>query len=397
MRVAIVVPRYAPDVLGGAETLARGFAEEAAHRGWTVEVWTTCARSHYTWKNVYPAGREVNHGVVIRRFPVTLRDRSHLVKMEARLSSLGALPVAEQYAWLSSGAHSPHLYGHVADHADRFDALIALPYAAPLVHYAAWAAPGHVVMWPCLHNEPYAYMEPVRLLLESVWGVMFNSPEESELAIQRLGIRPQHHTVLGGGVVPNLSPDRSCRSDGHTGLLYVGRLEKGKNLSTLYEYVRRYFDQGGEISLVVLGRGPLEPPRHPAFDYRGFVSERDKAEAYALALALCQPSLNESFSLVVMESWLAGRPVLVHGDCAVTRGHVQRSKGGLWFRTYEEFVGSIAWLKANPDLATRMGGNGREYVRRNYTWNAGVDRFERTVTAWREKGGNSKRGLYGHG
>ena len=33
MRVAIVVPRYGTDVIGGAETLARGFAQAAARRG----------------------------------------------------------------------------------------------------------------------------------------------------------------------------------------------------------------------------------------------------------------------------------------------------------------------------------------------------------------------------
>ncbi|MGH2543656.1 MAG: glycosyltransferase, partial [Ardenticatenaceae bacterium] len=68
---------------------------------------------------------------------------------------------------------------------------------------------------------------------------------------------------------------------------------------------------------------------------------------------------------------------------AVTRGHVQRSRGGLWFRSYDEFVGTIEWLHQNPTLATRMGQNGHTYVRRNYTWPAVVDRFERTLAGWR--------------
>lgn len=386
MRVAVVVPRYGPDVVGGAETQARGFAQEAARRGWTVEVWTTCARSHYTWKNVYPAGSEESNGVIVRRFLITQWDRGRQAEIEVCLASRGALPVADQYAWLASGAHSAPLYRYIADHADRFDVLVVLPYAMPLTHYAAWTAPEHVVMWPCLHNEPYAYMEPVRLLLESVWGVMFNSPEESDLAIRLLGIRPHRYAVLGEGVILTLSSHRP-KSDSH--LLYVGRLEEGKNLSLLYAYVHRYAESGGDIRLVVLGDGPLKPSKHPAFDYRGFVAEEEKALAYATALALCQPSLNESFSLTLMESWLAGRPVLVYGDCAVTRGHVQRSGGGLWFRAYEEFVGAVEWLKANPDLASRMGHNGGEYVRRNYTWEAVADRFERIVTAWQRTEGNS--------
>ncbi len=382
MRVAIVVPRYGPDVLGGAETQARGFAEAAVRRGWYVEVWTTCAHSHYTWKNVYPPGKGWCRGVLVHRFPITDWDPGSQAELNLKMAACGALSVADQYRWLESGAHSAPLYEHVVHHAAEFDVVVTLPYAMPLAHYAAWAAPEHVVMWPCLHDEPYTYTEPIRLLLESVWGVMFNSPEESDLALGRLKIHPARHAVLGEGVIltPFSSDQIRVRMD-H--LLYIGRLEGGKNLPLLYEYVQRYFAEGGNLRLIVMGGGPLEPPSHPAFEYRGFLSEEEKARACASALALCQPSLNESFSLTIMESWLAGRPVLVHEDCAVTRGHVRRSKGGLWFRTYEEFAGAIQWLQSNPEKAARMGENGKRYVLSNYTWERVLDRFERLVQCWR--------------
>jgi glycosyltransferase involved in cell wall biosynthesis len=82
-----------------------------------------------------------------------------------------------------------------------------------------------------------------------------------------------------------------------------------------------------------------------------------------------------------MESWLAGRPVLVSEACAVTREHVRRSKGGLWFDGYEEFARVVSWLLANPALAGRMGRNGQQYVRQNYSWRAVVDRFARILKA----------------
>ena len=137
---------------------------------------------------------------------------------------------------------------------------------------------------------------------------------------------------------------------------------------------------------MVLGKGPLEPPSHPAFAYGGFVSEEKKARAYGSALALCQPSVNESFSMTLMESWLAGRPGLVHGECPVTRGHVERSKGGLWYRTYDEFAGAVTWLRTHPALAARMGSNGRRYVSANYAWDTIVARFERLVRRWEGEG-----------
>lgn len=380
MNLAILVPRYGQDVLGGAETLARGLAQAATRHGWRVEVWTTCARSHYTWRNDQPAGAERQQGVVVRRFPVTRRAPRRHAELDLRLAEQGALPVEEQYAWLDSGAHSPHLYAHVARCAGEWDLVVALPYAAPLVHYAAWAAPGRVVLWPCLHDEPYAYMEPVRLLLESVRGVVFLTPEERDLALRRLRMHPRCAGVVGGGVPAWPEPDGDAPASDF--LLYVGRLEGGKNVDLLYDYVRRYAEHRDGVQLTVLGCGPATPPHHRAIAYRGFVPEEEKRRTYRRALALCQPSLNESFSITMMESWLAGRPVLVHGACPVTRGHVERSRGGLWFRSFEEFAGAVDWLRAHPALATRMGRNGRRYVMANYTWSSVLRRFERLLVAW---------------
>jgi len=130
MRIAIVIPRYGSRVSGGAETQARGFAEAASRRGWTVEVWTTCAHSHYTWENIYPEGLSTENGVFVRRFPVAPWDRERKAFLETRLSTQGALNPSEAYEWLESGPHSPALYTYVADHAAEWDVVIALPYAS---------------------------------------------------------------------------------------------------------------------------------------------------------------------------------------------------------------------------------------------------------------------------
>jgi hypothetical protein len=110
MRVAIVVVRYGADIVGGAESQARGFAEAAARRGWEVEVWTTCARSHYTWDNEFPAGSFKEGSIIVRRFPITKLNLERQGQIEGRLGAHGVLPVADQYAWLGGGAHSVLLY-----------------------------------------------------------------------------------------------------------------------------------------------------------------------------------------------------------------------------------------------------------------------------------------------
>ena len=80
MRIAIVVARYGPKIIGGAEGLARGFAEEAVRQGWEVEAWTTCATSYATWENELPSGTERQNGVLVRRFPIDKWDGEHHAK-----------------------------------------------------------------------------------------------------------------------------------------------------------------------------------------------------------------------------------------------------------------------------------------------------------------------------
>lgn len=386
MRLAIVVPRYGRDVIGGAEGQARGIAEEGARRGWCVEVWTTCAKSHYTWHNVYRATSEREGYVTVRRFPVTDWNPGQHTELDNRLAMCGWIPFRDEEMWLESGAHSVPLYAHIAAHSRNFDVVIAMPYAAPLVHYAAWAVQGaRCVVIPCLHDEAYAYMEVVRLLLEHTDGVLFLSPEEKALAVDRLGIQPVRVGVIGGGLSAPTSAQAGRRSPAGRGLpylLYVGRLEEGKNLRLLYDCVRMVRQKHKEVRLVVVGDGPYRPPKDPAFEYRGYVPDHERSTAYAGALTLCQPSLNESFSMTIMESWLQSTPVLVHADCPVTVGHVRRAAGGLYFGDCLEFNETVRWLLSHSGLAQRMGANGRQYVLTNYTWPVVMDRLWALWSDW---------------
>ncbi len=201
------------------------------------------------------------------------------------------------------------------------------------------------------------------------------------LATQQLGMTLPRHAVLGMGIdIPPEIPSHTTKSEPF--LLLIGRLESGKNMQLIYDYVQRYVDEGNDLKLVVVGRGALKPPAHPAFEYRGFVTESEKQKLAASALALCNPSLNESFSIVIMESWLAGRPVMVHKQCAVTRGHVQRSQGGLTFATYGEFAAAVGWLLAHPELAAKMGENGRFYVNQHYQWPHIISQFTQILQSW---------------
>jgi glycosyltransferase involved in cell wall biosynthesis len=139
-----------------------------------------------------------------------------------------------------------------------------------------------------------------------------------------------------------------------------------------------------DLQLVLLGDGAIKIPSEHRNDVRdlGFVPAQDKRNGLAAALALCQPSVNESFSLALMESWLLRTPVLVHESCAVTREHCLASSGGLYFTSFEEFSGCLEYFLEHDDARTRMGWNGRAYVLANYTWSRVVQKYLTALRAW---------------
>ena len=128
---------------------------------------------------------------------------------------------------------------------------------------------------------------------------------------------------------------------------------------------------------MLIGGGSIAipPEAAPYVDDLGFVDVQDKYDACAAAVLLCQPSKNESFSLVIMESWLCGRPVLVHAGCPVTRNFASESNGGLYFDNYFEFEGTVRYLLDHPAIADQMGKNGGRYVREHFAWDVITQKY----------------------
>jgi glycosyltransferase involved in cell wall biosynthesis len=193
---------------------------------------------------------------------------------------------------------------------------------------------------------------------------------------------PAPGVVVGGGIDTDQEGEgaRFRRETGIEGpyMVYVGRLDRGKNTHLLVSYFRQWASrEGREMKLVLIGGGDISlvPEGDPSVVYLGTPDEQLKMDAVAGASIFCQPSVNESFSRVIMEAWLCRVPVMVSADCHVTAGHCRRSGGGLYFGDYFEFTEGLEMLAADPDLGGRMGEAGRRYVLENYHWDRVTARF----------------------
>jgi glycosyltransferase involved in cell wall biosynthesis len=98
------------------------------------------------------------------------------------------------------------------------------------------------------------------------------------------------------------------------------------------------------------------------------VSDEDKYDALAASDLLIMPSYFESLSMVALEAWALGKPVLANGKCDVLKGQCIRSSAGLYYENYAEFAEALYSLESNGPLHTRLGRNGREYFRTHYAW-----------------------------
>lgn len=388
-RLGLIVPRYGPDVLGGAETLARRLAEHLPGDEFQVTVLTTCARDLLTWRNEYPAGEASVGGQRVLRFPVDhhRRDARLFRQLDDRACRDEPLTPEEQAAWLENAAHSPALYSHLARHGGDYDLLIFLPYLFGTTLYGSTIWPDKSVICPCLHDEAYARFIDVRAMLRRVRGLMFISKPEQALAEDKLGVRHPAARLVGAGVEPfEADAERFRRKFGLAGpfLLYAGRLDPAKNLLQLVSHFVAYrqAQPNGDLKLVLAGSGPLALPDHPDIVPLGFLGEQDLRDAYAAATLLCQPSLVESFSLVLMEAWLAGTPALVHGHCPVTRYHVVQSNGGLYFASAAEFAGALDWFLHHPHKRAQMGKLGRAYVEHRFNWPGTLQRLVLAINFW---------------
>jgi len=214
--------------------------------------------------------------------------------------------------------------------------------------------------------------------------IIYLSEPERQLAGRLYGRIRAEARVFGAGLAPEFPMTKKNRFRNRfrvTGpyLLYVGRQDQGKGVGDLIHFFDRYLWERPEVSLqlVLIGPGRMEMPdrlrRHVL--RTGVLTEEDKWDALAGALVLCQPSVNESFSLVLMESWLAGRPVLVNGDCMVTSHFVRQANGGLYYRNYIEFAACLDWFLRHPGPAARMGSQGSAFVRRRFLWPALINEY----------------------
>jgi glycosyltransferase involved in cell wall biosynthesis len=373
VNIAIVVQRYGADINGGAELHARYVAEHLAPHA-RVVVLTTCAHDYVTWRDQYPAGVEEINGVSVHRFPV---DHERDVKLFAKRSDQvfeGRHSYLDEVRWLDAeGPKSTPLIAHIKANRAAYDYFIFFSYRYYHAYHGARAVPDRAILVPTAERDNAVGLSIFPPLFRGVRALMYNSPEEQRLIQAAAGNEGVPGVVVGiGSDIPTQTvADRFRQKYGITGrfALYVGRIDQNKGCKELFSYFLQAVPALPKgLGLVLIGKEILPIPDHPRIRHLGFLDDTDKFDALAAADLLIMPSYYESLSMVALEAWALGKPVLANGKCEVLRGQCIRSRAGLYYDNQAEFVETLRAIADGRTLNTALGHNGRAFFTRHYAW-----------------------------
>ena len=375
-KIAFIVQRCGREVNGGAEVLCLKIAQRMSAY-WQTEVLTTCAMDYMTWANHYPAGTEEIDGTLVRRFPVAKeRDIEKFNRLSSQIHSHTATAsLKKQEKWMEAqGPCSPALLAYLAESTAEYDCFFFFTYLYAQTYFGLPAVAHKSVLAPLAHDEGTIYLNMWDKFFELPIGFVFNTIEERDFLRQRFKNTPLQGPVIGVAVdrPKDINPQR-FRAEFNikdSFLLYVGRIDPSKGCGELFDYFIRH-RQGGKRpeKLLLLGKAVMDIPEHPDIISLGFVSEQTKWDALAACEVLVMPSPHESLSMVLLEAWAVGKPVLVSGHCAVLVGQCKRSNGGVWYEDFEGFSAALNTLLYGGHRQI-LGKQGYQFVNTHYAWQA---------------------------
>ncbi len=410
MKIAFIVQRYGTEILGGSEYHCRLIAERLAEHH-QVDVLTTCARDYITWENVYPEGADRIRGVMVRRFAnAATRDLDSFNEYSDWIFN-NRHTQKDEMEWLKrQGPWSPGLIDHLERQHQSYDILIFFTYLYAPTVLGLRIAPSKSLLVPTAHDEPAIRLGIYEDVFSSAAGIVWNTEAERRFVSDRFQLRALVEDVVGCGVdvpesrfsgtdsaatlapvLPSAQEPLPSHIEGPANAfrrrhrihepfaLYGGRIDPGKGCEELLEYFQSFLAEGGDASLLLMGVKLMPLPDDPHVRFAGILPDEERLHAIEAATVVVVPSPHESLSLLALEAFAVGTPVLANGRSEVLVDHCRRSHAGLYYEDGLEFVEALKLLTGDDALRSAMGRNGQAYINRHYRWDIILSKYERMM------------------
>lgn len=404
MKLAFVVQRYGTEILGGSEYHCRLVAERLAgsHQ---VEVLTTCARDYVTWRNEYTEGPDRIRGVTVRRFAnARTRDIEAFNQYSDWIfNNTHSRP--DEMEWLrQQGPWCPPLQEYLDRHHQNYDVLIFFTYLYAPTVLGLKVAPAKSLLVPTAHDEPAIRLGLYEDVFAAPAGVVWNTESERRFVSSHFHLRALVEDVVGCGVdlpegevsdgevtvvaptareplPPHLEGPANAFRRRHRMhdpfVLYGGRIDPGKGCEELLEYFQTYVREGGDATLMLMGAKLMPLPDDSHVRFAGMLPDAERLHALEAASVVVVPSPYESLSLLALEAFAVGTPILANARAEVLVDHCRQSHAGLFYADRWEFVEALKLLMRDRNLREVMGRNGKAYVDRHYRWSIILGKYER--------------------
>jgi glycosyltransferase involved in cell wall biosynthesis len=422
VKFAFITPRYGADVSTGAEHACRLIAEQVCERH-DVDVLTTCARDHRTWKNDYSEGADRVRGVLVRRFSVSqVPDHIAFDTLSQRLQT-NPRSRAEELEWVRlHGPWSPGLIDYAKRAHRSYDVLVFFGLWHPLTVHGIEIAPERSVLFPYLQLHPALRFGLWAEVVRSARALGFFSESERRLVHSYIGVRPHYEEIVGIGIDPppqqsyprhQQDPadtiadedDPSADDDAEEAeyldgrgvpfrrrhrlygrfALYGGRVESDNGCEEMLDYFGSYASSDADAALVLMGVKMMKVPEESYLRLAGVLPDRERMTAYEAADVTIAPASDDLLAQPLLESLAVGTPVLASARNSAAVEHCRRAGAGLYYANRDEFVGALTALTNNAHLRERLGANGRAYIRQHHRWDGVLGRFDRLISRVRSR------------
>lgn len=384
-KLGAVVQNWGENLKSGAERALFGLVQLLDQR-FQVTVYT----SNKSNSNESQTGKN-GCGIKVKKFEFIydepLFKDEELSRIAKKISKYIIPTVREEELFFQNFYTSKNLLDELRKDIDSLDLVLVTPYIFGAGIFTSIEFGPKVVMIPCYHEEHFTKLNLVNLAWHRVRGFICNSRFEAS-RLEYITGNPRCE-VVG---VPMQIPKNFASTEGskvENQLVFIGRKVFEKGISELIKFVKFYnlaFET--ELKLVFVGPGKLPPSTdadYPWIEDVEDATEEEKLRLLSESLALAQPSKNESFSIVMMESWLQGVPVIVNSNCEVTRSFVEDAQGGFHISSLQDFCVVVNLLRRKAGLRNQLGQNGKSFVERNFSEEAVGQRFTNALLRFLDK------------
>ena len=286
------------------------------------------------------------------------------------------------------GPHSAELNRWLDAELPNYDVVVAqgIPFSIPVtVTETALRHGVPVVLLPHFHMEDRYYhwrryydsFRDARCVIaapESVKSMFFD------------GIGASSVLVSGGGVdLDEFEPVNLVRGEHAFEALHIaakpfvlvlGRKTGAKNYRMAINAVSELNAAEHRLDLVLIGPDEDGIEIHDPHVYCYGAQSRDVVVgALGRALCLVNMSESESFGIVLLESWLAGRPVIAQRNCIAFSDLVVSGRNGFLVESPSELAATIETYRVDEGTATRHAVEGRALAER-HAWSRIAEQIE---------------------